>query len=81
MADDATPPAIDPALLEEARAKGVDIEHLIDRTLRQAVAARRTPDDEARLAEAFERDNAQFIREYRDLVEREGVWNEQWRQW
>lgn len=81
MADDATPPAIDPALLEEARAKGVDIESLIDRTLRRELAARRTRGEEAKLAEAFERDNSQFIREYRDLVEREGVWNEQWRQW
>ncbi len=81
MADDLTSPPIDPALLEEARAKGVDVESLIDRALRRELASRRTAAEEAELAIAFTRDNAQFIKDYQNLVEREGVWNEQWRQW
>lgn len=74
MADDVKPPAIDPALLEAARANGVDVDVLIDRTLRQELAGKRDPDD-ARAAAAA------IVDEYNARYDREGPWIEAWRNW
>jgi hypothetical protein len=74
MADDAKPPSIDPALLEAARAKGVDVDVLIDRALRRELAER-LPADEARDAA-----NA-VVADYNERFDRDGPWIEAWRHW
>jgi post-segregation antitoxin (ccd killing protein) len=77
MADDAKSPAIDPALLEQARAQGIDVETLIDRTLRRELAARRAPSDAERARAMAET----LVAEYNERFDRDGPWIEAWRRW
>jgi hypothetical protein len=74
MADDVRPPEIDPRLLEEARAKGVDVETLIDRTLRREIAAKLDPDAARQAAKAL-------VDDYNARYDRDGPWIEAWRHW
>ena len=73
MADDVKPPAIDPALLEAARANGADVDVPIDRTLRQN--SPKTRSDDARAAAAA------IVDEYNARCDREGPWIEALRNW
>lgn len=77
MADDAKPPVIDPALLEEARSKGVDVDILIDRALRRELASRQTPDEATKAREAA----AALVAEYNERFDHNGAWIEAWRRW
>jgi post-segregation antitoxin (ccd killing protein) len=74
MADDIRPPEIDPQLLEEARAKGVDVESLIDRTLRHEIANKLDPEAARRVAAAL-------VEDYNTRYDRDGAWIEAWRNW
>lgn len=74
MADDVKPPSIDPALLEAARVKGVDVDILIDRALRKELAERLPPSEAQAAAEAV-------VAEYNERFERDGPWIEAWRHW
>jgi post-segregation antitoxin (ccd killing protein) len=77
MADDAARPAIDQSLVDEARARGVDVEILIDRTLRQEISSRRTPEQK----EQAVRDADLLIADYNQRFDRDGGWVEAWRHW
>lgn len=81
MADDAVIPPIDPKLLAEARAKGVNVTALIERALARELAAGRTEAEEQKLAAEFRAANREVLREYQDMIARDGVWNEDWRAW
>ena len=74
MADDIKRPSIDPALLEAARANGLDVDITIDRALRKELAERLPPSEARATAEAV-------VAEYNDRFERDGPWIEAWRHW
>jgi post-segregation antitoxin (ccd killing protein) len=77
MADDAAKPAIDQSLVEEARARGVDVETLIDRALRREIASRRS----AKQGEQARRDAEILGADYNQRFDRHGAWIEAWRHW
>jgi len=74
MADDVKSPQIDPRLLEEARAMGVDVETLIERTLRQEIATRLDRESATRAAK-------DLVDDYNVGYDRDGRWIEAWRAW
>lgn len=77
MADDVKPAGIDPALLDEARAKGVDVDALIVRTLRRELASRWTQEEAAASRKAA----ADLVADCNERFDRDGAWAEAWRRW
>jgi post-segregation antitoxin (ccd killing protein) len=77
MADDATKPAIDQTLVDQARASGVDVETLIDRALREEIASRRSSEQKNQA----QRDADILVADYNERFDRDGPWIEAWRHW
>ena len=65
--------SIDETLLARARIEGVNLSASLERSLRVDVANLET--------ERWKRDNAQAIRESNEDIERNGLWNEDYRIW
>ena len=65
--------SIDETLLARARIEGVNLSASLERSLRVDVANLET--------ERWKRDNAQAIRESNEDIEKNGLWNEDYRIW
>lgn len=71
---------IDPELLEQAAAAGLNVDILIERTLRLALQRADPAGAEARAAKWAE-ENAEAIQAHKDRIEKYGVFSEDLRTW
>jgi antitoxin CcdA len=71
--------AVDRRLAEEARTSGLDLEEVAEAALRRRLGRPNAESGQAERIEQWRREHAEAIACHNEIVDREGVFGEEWR--